>query len=246
MNLQALVRVKVLSSTKKVKPVVIAGNFQTNRNVKERLRPNCTSRSHSHGYRTTPHLEKADEILQDTIRKAKEGNQIAFSTLLDRFWNDVYGFQLVRTQNENDAEDISIQTFSKAFDRIETYDDSFEFKTWLIAISKNLHVDLLRKRKRNVLEGSESGNGEVITKVLDDTPTAEDQLITEQNLASLLQHIKKLKPHYQKVINLRYFNEMSYAEIANELGEPVNNIKVKLLRAKKLLAEIIKNSETDR
>lgn len=191
-------------------------------------------------------MEKADEILQDTIRKAKEGNQIAFSTLLDRFWNDVYGFQLVRTQNENDAEDISIQTFSKAFDRIETYDESFEFKTWLIAISKNLHVDLLRRRKRNVLEGSDSGNGEVITKVLDDAPTAEDRLITEQNLAHLLLHIKKLKPHYQRVINLRYFNEMSYAEIANELGEPINNIKVKLLRAKKLLAEIINSSEKDR
>ena len=51
---------------------------------------------------------------------------------------------------------------------------------------------------------------------------------------------KKLKPHYQKVINLRYFNELSYADIAKELDEPVNNIKVKLLRAKKLLAEIIK------
>ena len=191
-------------------------------------------------------MEKADEILQDTIRKAKEGNQIAFSTLLDRFWNDVYGFQLVRTKKENDAEDISIQTFSKAFDRIETYDESFEFKTWLIAISKNLHVDLLRRRKRNVLEGSDSGNGEVITKVLDDAPTAEDRLITEQNLANLLLHIKKLKPHYQRVINLRYFNEMSYAEIANELGEPINNIKVKLLRAKKLLAEIINSSEKDR
>jgi RNA polymerase sigma-70 factor (ECF subfamily) len=75
--------------------------------------------------------------------------------------------------------------------------------------------------------------------VLDDAPSAEDRLITEQNLASLLDHIKKLKPHYQEVINLRYFREMSYADIARELGEPINNVKVKLLRAKKLLAEII-------
>jgi RNA polymerase sigma-70 factor (ECF subfamily) len=82
--------------------------------------------------------------------------------------------------------------------------------------------------------------GDEVKKVLDDTPTVEDQLITEQNLANLLQDIKKLKPHYQKVINLRYFNELSYAAIAKELNEPVNNIKVKLLRAKKLLAEIIK------
>ena len=182
-------------------------------------------------------MEKPDSILEN-IRKAKEGNQIAFSFLLDTFWNDVYGFQLLRTKNENDAEDITIRTFSKAFDKISTYDESYEFRTWLITISKNLHVDLIRKRKRSVLDEMDT-HGDAVKKVLDETPSAEDQLITEQNLANLLQDIKKLKPHYQKVINLRYFNELSYAEIANELNEPVNNIKVKLLRAKKLLAKII-------
>lgn len=167
---------------------------------------------------------------------------MAYSSLLDTFWNDVYGFQLVRTKNENDAEDITIQTFSRAFDKLDSYDTSYEFKTWLITISKNLHVDLIRKRKRNVLDVTDSGNNEAIKKVLDDAPTAEDQLITDQNLAKLLENIKQLKPHYQKVINLRYFNELSYLEIAKELGEPVNNVKVKLLRAKKLLAEIIQSS----
>lgn len=186
-------------------------------------------------------MNNTEQHLKDTIAKAKEGNQIAFSALLDRFWNDVYGFQLIRTKNENDAEDITIQTFSKAFDKIQTFDESYGFSTWLIAISKNIHVDLIRKRKRNVLSELERSKGDEAHKVLDESPSAEDNLIIEQNLASLLNHIKKLKPHYQQVINLRYFNEMTYAEIANELGEPVNNIKVKLLRAKKLLAEIIKN-----
>ncbi len=167
------------------------------------------------------------------------GNQIAFSTLLDTFWNDVFGFQLKRTENENDAEDITIQTFSKAFDKISTYDDSYEFRTWLITISKNIHVDLIRKRKRNVLDTDQ--RNEDVKSVLDDAPTAEDRLIIEQNLAELLHHIKKLKPHYQEVINLRYFHELSYAAIAQKLNEPVNNIKVKLLRAKKLLAESIKD-----
>lgn len=164
---------------------------------------------------------------------------MAFSTLLDRFWNEVYGFQLSRTKNENDAEDITIQTFSRAFDKIHTYDEAYEFKTWLITISKNIHVDLLRKRKRNILEQNTPTNQDVIKKVLDDAPTAEDQLIQEQNLASLLGHIRNLKPHYREVINLRYFQELSYAAIAEELGEPINNVKVKLLRAKKLLLEMI-------
>ena len=183
-------------------------------------------------------MDKSDSI-KDTIQRAKQGNQIAFSTLLDTFWNDVYGFQLLRTKNENDAEDITIRTFSNAFDKIETYNEDYEFRTWLITISKNLHVDLIRKRNRNLLEEMDT-HGEAVNRVLDETPSVEDQLIIEQNLASLLQDIKKLKPHYQKVINLRYFNELSYADIAKELDEPVNNIKVKLLRAKKLLAEIIK------
>jgi len=176
------------------------------------------------------------------IVRAKTGNQIAFSTLLDTFWNDVYGFQLKRTKNENDAEDITIQTFSKAFDKIYSYDESYEFRTWLFAISKNIHVDLIRKRKRNILESSEGNNEEAIKRVLDDTPSVEDQLITEQNLATLLQCIKRLKPHYQKIINLRYFNELSYSDIAEKLNEPLNSVKVKLLRAKKLLAEVIKEN----
>lgn len=183
-------------------------------------------------------MNKASD-LKEIILKAKQGNQIAFSQLLDRFWNDVFGFQLLRTKNENDAEDISIQTFSKAFDKIDTYDEAYEFGTWLIAISKNIHVDLIRKRKRNILDERERNKTEDMNSVLDESPSVEDSLITEQNLASLLADIKKLKPHYQEVINLRYFNEMSYAEIANSLKEPINNVKVKLLRAKKLLAAII-------
>jgi len=185
-------------------------------------------------------LDTSPHQLKETIQEAKSGNQKAFSSLLDRYWNEVYGFQLGRTKNENDAEDITIQTFSKAFDKIQTYDEAYEFKTWLFTISKNIHVDLLRKRKRNVLEQNNPRNQEVIKKVLDDAPTAEDQLIQKQNLASLLEHIKNLKPHYREVINLRYFQELSYAAIAEELEEPINNVKVKLLRAKKLLAEMIK------
>ena len=183
-------------------------------------------------------MDKIENTIQETIIKAKAGSQRAFSNLLDTFWNDVYGFQLKRTENENDAEDITVQTFSKAFDKINTYNEEYEFKTWLITISKNIHIDLVRKRKRNVLDSW--GGNEAVKKVLDDAPTAEDRLITEQNLATLLQHIKQLKPHYQEVINLRFFNELSYAAMATELNEPINNVKVKLLRAKKLLAEVIK------
>ena len=179
--------------------------------------------------------------IEEAIKRAKKNDQKAFNYLLDVFWDNVYGFQLKRVKNENDAEDIAIQTFSRAFDKIETFDDAYKFKTWLITISKNIHIDLLRKEKNSITQVISKGDSDVF-QVLDESPSPEDKLITEQHLAKLLRDIKKLKPHYQEVINLRYFQELSYKEISAELKEPINNVKVKLLRAKKLLAEIINQS----
>ncbi|QRM88085.1 sigma-70 family RNA polymerase sigma factor [Lacinutrix sp. WUR7] len=177
--------------------------------------------------------------IEEAIQRAKKNEQKAFNFLLNTFWDDVYGFQLKRIQNENDAEDVTIQTFSRAFDKIETYNTEYKFKTWLITISKNIHIDLLRKEKRSISADMSKDDENSLFQILDETPSAEDKLITEQNLAKLLRDIKKLKPHYQEVINLRYFQELSYKEISTQLNEPINNVKVKLLRAKKLLAEII-------
>ncbi|MBT8394231.1 MAG: sigma-70 family RNA polymerase sigma factor [Flavobacteriaceae bacterium] len=177
--------------------------------------------------------------IKEAVQKAKNNDQKAFSFLLDTFWDDVFGFQLKRMENENDAEDITIQTFSRAFDKIETYNPDYKFKTWLIAISKNIHIDFIRKKKKSINEDLSNENEQRVLEILDTSPSPEDKIITEQNLVKLLKDIKKLKPHYQEVINLRFFQELSYKEISKELSEPINNVKVKLLRAKKLLAEII-------
>lgn len=180
--------------------------------------------------------------IDQNITKAKEGNQAAFRFLLDTFWGSVYNYQLKRTKSENEAEDIAIQTFSKAFDKIHTFDDKYVFKTWLIAISKNVHIDLLRKKKTSILTETTKEQEEKVYLVADENPTPEDKIIREQNLAKLLRDIKQLKPRYQEVIQLRYFQELSYKEISTQINEPMNNVKVKLLRAKKLLAAIIKKT----
>lgn len=184
-------------------------------------------------------MELNENILKIQIKEAKEGKQSAFNFLLDKYWREVYGYQLKRTQNEIDAEEITIQTFSKAFHKINLFNEEYKFSTWLITISKNIHHDILRKKKTSIPLNNFSNNYNVIPDIIDDAPSAEDKIIIEQNLAKLLLYIKKLKPHYQEVIQLRYFQEMSYKEIANEIGEPITNVKVKLLRARKLLAEII-------
>ncbi|MCC9017044.1 MULTISPECIES: RNA polymerase sigma factor [Flavobacterium] len=180
--------------------------------------------------------------INSKIEKAKKGDQIAFTFLLDYFWNEVYSFMLKRTENETIAEDITIETFSKAFDKIASYNSEFQFNTWLIAIAKNVYIDLLRKKKTSLFIEITDNEDQQAYNIADPTPSAEDALIKEQNLSRLLQCIKELKPHYQEVIQLRYFQEMTYQEIALKINEPLSNVKVKLLRAKKLLAEIIERN----
>ncbi len=178
-------------------------------------------------------------LLEEHIKKAKEGKQTSFNYLLDTFWNDIYSFQLKRTRDEYEAEDITIQSFSRAFDKIHTFNETYNFRSWLTQISKNIHIDLLRKKNASIQSKTTTEVDDRVYKIADDNPTPEDKLIREQNLAQLLRYIKQLKPNYQEVINLRYFQELSYKEIAESLDEPINNVKVKLLRAKKLLSEII-------
>ena len=173
------------------------------------------------------------------INLAKENNQNAFSFLLNFYWDDVYKFQLKRTNNEINAEDITIESFAKAFEKINTYNQKFVFKTWLITISKNLHIDQLRKNKNNFDLNQLNEN----IQIKESSPSPEDNLINEQKLKSLKSKINKLKPHYKEVIELKCFNELSYKEISIKLNQPINNIKVKVLIAKKILFQLI--SEND-
>ena len=179
--------------------------------------------------------------LKVTITAAKAGKQSAFNVLLDAYWNFVYGYQLKRVQNEHEAEDITIEAFAKAFDKIEGFNEDYVFSTWLITISKNIQIDKYRKQKQSVIVASTKDKELQMYNVADQTPTQEDALITEQNLVELLALMKMLKPIYREVLNLRYFQEMSYQDIADQLDEPLTNVKVRLLRAKKLLAESINN-----
>lgn len=184
-------------------------------------------------------MEIKDSNISEQIALAKQGKQSAFNFLLDLFWNNVYGFQLKRVENEYEAEDITIETFAKAFDKIDTFDERYKFGTWLITISKNIQIDKSRRKSASIQAQTTDASHEQVQKIADKNPSPEDKLITEQNLAELLQFIKQLKPHYQEIINLRYFQEMSYNEISDTVKEPLSNVKVRLLRARKLLLEVI-------
>jgi RNA polymerase sigma factor (sigma-70 family) len=177
------------------------------------------------------------EEIQGIIENARMGKESAFKKLLNTYWSDVYRFQFAKTNNEDEAEDITIKTFAKAFDKIDLYNDNYNFKTWLISISKNIFIDSVRGQKNETFS-LHKGNSEAYD-ITDNEPSPEDKIIIEQNLAQLLRYIKKLKPRHQEIINLRYFQELSYKEIAKAMNEPMSSVKVNLLRAKKLLFNII-------
>lgn len=184
---------------------------------------------------------KDPQELLDVISRAKKGDQNAFTFLLNTFWKDVYRFQFSKSGNEDDAEDITIKTFARAFDKLDTYDEQYSFKNWLITISSNIFVDHTRSKRTETISIHKERSK--VHGIVDEKPSPDDLLIQEQNLLQLKNYIQQLKPHYQQMIHLRYFQDLSYKEMAETLGEPLNNIKVKLMRAKKILSEVILSDE---
>lgn len=176
--------------------------------------------------------------IQQAIALAKQNNQKAFAVLFDFHWEYVFGYLLKQLQDEILAEELALKTFAKAFDKIETFNADFTFKTWLISISKNLKIDFHRSEKSKQLELTPIDK-QHIKGLSDDNPSPEDLLILHQNLKELIETIKLLRPIYEKVIRLRYFEELSYKDIAIKTQLPINTVKVTLLRAKKVLAEKI-------
>lgn len=182
------------------------------------------------------------KTIDEYIASAQKGDQQAFTFLLNHYWSEVYYFMLKRTNNETDTEDITIETFSKAFSSITSYNATYNFNTWLISIAKNVHIDMIRRKKSvSFIEINDGRDASTYGNIVDETQNIEDKIIEQQDLIIFKKYIALLKPHYQEVIELRYFQELSYNEISEVLNEPLNNVKVKIMRAKKLLAEIILN-----
>ena len=178
----------------------------------------------------------------DLILHARKNDQKAYKALFDLNWEYLYNYQLKRIGNSSLAEEISIQTFTKAFDKLDTFDLKFKFKTWLITISKNLHVDQIRKEKSYKKINSDPLN-ESNNQIIENFPSPEESMISDQNLHDILSKIKSLKKEYREILRLRFFEDYSYKEISSQLNQPLNTIKVKILRAKKLLAEKLENDD---
>ena len=135
-----------------------------------------------------------DQKILELISQAKQGKQSAYNALLNTFWKDIYNFQMSKTNNNDDeAEDINVKTFAKAFDKINTYDPNYNFKNWLYSISRNITIDHFRKKKPDLI--SIHKHQKEVNNISDEELSPADKLIQKQNLAQQLTYIKRLKPH---------------------------------------------------
>lgn len=176
--------------------------------------------------------------VKQLIETALKNNQRSYYHLFDLHWDYVYGYLLKKTQQPQLAEELAVRCFSNAFDKMEQFDPSARFATWLISIAQNLWIDQQRQTQTKKSQ---------LTDVMAEVPdfervnlSPEEEMIANQKLDKLLEHIQSLNSDYRKLIQLRYFEGYSYNQIASHLKQPLSTIKVKLFRAKKLLAEKLK------
>jgi RNA polymerase sigma-70 factor (ECF subfamily) len=194
------------------------------------------------------HLSDKAKVDFELVKDALEnGNQRAYAQLMERYRDSVYFMLLKMVKNKDDADDLTIEAFGKAFKRLHQYSSQFAFSTWLFKIATNNTIDFLRKQKTNTYsidKAFEADDGsEMMFEIKSDALTPEEKIIRKEKLKHMRIVVEKLKPRYRQLIELRYFDELSYDEIATKLEMPLGTVKAQLFRAKDLLQEIMKHSK---
>jgi RNA polymerase sigma-70 factor (ECF subfamily) len=178
-------------------------------------------------------------------RAIEKGDQQAYADLLGYYRDSLYFMMLKMTQDPHDAEDLTIEAFGKAFKNLKQYTPKYAFSTWLFKIATNNCIDFMRKKSKGVRVVNpvhDENSTEVLKLVPDTKPDPEEEFIREQKIDAMQQVVHRLKPHYKRLIELRYFKEYTYEEIVNELDLPLGTVKAQLFRAREFLYNILQNS----
>lgn len=193
-----------------------------------------------------PNLSEKAQYDFRLVQLAREGDQKAYAELLGRYRDAIYYMLLKMVNNPIDAEDLTIEAFGKAFKNIEQYTPNFAFSTWLFKIASNNCIDFIRKKRGSHIS-IDQGQEEQDTfsdAIQASTLDPEENLIKQQKVNLTRTIVTKLKPRYRRLIELRYFKEYSYEEIAEELDLPIGTVKAQLFRARELLYNILKKSNS--
>jgi RNA polymerase sigma-70 factor (ECF subfamily) len=161
---------------------------------------------------------------------------------MDRYREPLYFMLLKMVNNKDDAEDLTLEAFGKAFNRLDQYTASFAFSTWLFKIATNNCIDYIRRKRMKVFSidktyQREEGS-EISFELKSSSPDPEEKVMFKQEFQIMVDAIEKLKPRYKELIKLRYFDELSYEEISQTLNLPLGTVKAQLFRAREFVTAI--------
>lgn len=192
------------------------------------------------------HLSDKAKYDYELVQKALDKDQRAYAELMDRYRESIYFMLLKMVNNKDDAEDLTIEAFGKAFKRLKQYTPQFAFSTWLFKIASNNAIDFIRKKRIKAMSldsGFRNEDGdEMEISVSDDKPDPIEALQKKERVERMREVVTRLKPRYRQLIELRYFKEYSYDEIADELDLPLGTVKAQLFRAREFLHQVLKNT----
>ncbi len=167
----------------------------------------------------------------DDVRKARRGDQNAFAALVRQVQRPVYGLCLRLLRTEGEAQEIAQETFLRAYQNLERYDEERPFDLWVLAIARNLCLDLLRRRNRMQTEDVE----EHAPVLPSGDPSAEDKAIEKQERKSLEDAMATLSVDDREVLALYYVQKRTTKEIAEVIGVAPGTIMARLFRAREKL-----------
>jgi RNA polymerase sigma-70 factor (ECF subfamily) len=174
------------------------------------------------------------------ITQTKAGNQTAFSQIVDKYQKPVYNICFHMLKNGEEAEDAAQEVFLRAFSKLDTYDESRQFSTWLFAIASHYCMDRWKKRRFQLVSWDDLKN------MLSDREASQPEKVMMNIEASQEVHdmLQTLRPDYRMVVILKYWHGMSYEEIAQTMDTTVSTIKSKLFRARKMMAKAVEKEQT--
>lgn len=177
-------------------------------------------------------------------RALKDSDQQAYAELMGRYKDTIFFMLLKMVRDKDDADDLTIEAFGKAFRNLAQYTPDYAFSTWLFKIATNNCIDFIRRRKvaYSLDRTFETSDGdEVSFEPKSDVLNPEEKAIKKQKIRLMKSVVEKLQPRYRTLVELRYFQEKSYEEIAQELDLPIGTVKAQLFRARDLLSHTLRN-----
>ncbi len=189
-------------------------------------------------------LQSQEEDLK-AIRLALDGNQRGFEFLQKKYKRIINTIIRKMVKNQDDVDDLTQETFIKAFTSLNKFNQQYPFSSWIFRIASNTCIDFMRKKRFQTLsiyKGDDSKGDEDIFEIKDTTYSADKPLLKEERKEIIERAINNLPENYRIIIKLRHEEEIDYNEISKRLNLPLGTVKAHLFRARKLLLiELKKN-----